>query len=68
MKNGRVRCMGDNSSGQLGTGEVVNYGGNCRQAYEFYEKHLGGKITMLTTRAEVPDPSSVPPEWRGASQ
>jgi uncharacterized glyoxalase superfamily protein PhnB len=49
---------------QLNT--YLNYGGNCRQAFEFYEKHLGGKITMMTTHAEVPDPSNVPPEWRDA--
>src|SRR5580698_2618025 len=44
----------------------LNYGGNCRQAFEFYEKHLGGKITMLTTHGEVPDASQVPPEWKHA--
>ena len=44
----------------------LNYGGNCRQAFEFYEKHLGGKITMLSTHADVPDPSGVPAEWRDA--
>ena len=49
---------------QLNT--YLNYGGNCRQAFEFYEKHLGATITMLTTHAEVPDPSNVPPEWRDA--
>jgi PhnB protein len=21
----------------------LNYGGNCRQAFQFYEEHLGGK-------------------------
>ena len=49
---------------QLNT--YLNYGGNCRQAFEFYEKHLGGKITMLSTHADVPDPSGVPAEWRDA--
>jgi PhnB protein len=44
----------------------LNYGGNCRQAFEFYAEHLGGKITMLTTHGEVPDPSNVPPAWRNA--
>jgi PhnB protein len=44
----------------------LNYGGNCRQAFEFYAQHLGGKITMLTTHGEVPDPSKVPPEWKNA--
>ena len=44
----------------------LNYGGNCRQAFEFYAEHLGGKITMLTTHGEQPDPSRVPPEWKNA--
>ena len=44
----------------------LNYGGNCRQAFEFYAEHLGATITLLTTHGEVPDPSRVPPEWRNA--
>jgi len=35
----------------------LNYGGNCRQAFEFYEKHLGGKITMMMTHGEMPGPT-----------
>ena len=44
----------------------LNYGGNCRQAFEFYEQHLGGKITMLTTHGEQPDASKVPANWKQA--
>ena len=44
----------------------LNYGGNCRQAFEFYVAHLGGRITMLTTHGEQPESSSVRPEWRQA--
>jgi PhnB protein len=44
----------------------LNYGGNCRQAFEFYVQHLGGKITALTTHGELPDASHVPPDWRNA--
>ncbi len=44
----------------------LNYGGNCRQAFEFYVTHLGGKITELTTHGELPAASNVPPEWRDA--
>ncbi len=44
----------------------LNYGGNCRQAFEFYAKHLGGKITMLTTHGEQPESSKVPLDWRDA--
>jgi PhnB protein len=42
----------------------LNYGGNCRQAFEFYVKHLGGRITMLTTHAEQPNAESGPADWR----
>ncbi|HEX7980961.1 MAG TPA: VOC family protein [Gemmatimonadaceae bacterium] len=42
----------------------LNYGGNCRQAFEFYAEHLGGKITMLMTHGEMPGPNTVPPERR----
>ena len=44
----------------------LNYGGNCRQAFEFYVEHLGGRITMLTTHGEQPTGSTVPPEWKNA--
>jgi PhnB protein len=42
----------------------LNYGGNCEQAFRFYERHLGGTITTLMTRAEQPNPEGVPPDWR----
>ena len=38
----------------------LNYGGNCRQAFEFYEQHLGGKITSMLTHGEQPGLNSVP--------
>jgi PhnB protein len=40
----------------------LNYGGNCREAFQFYEQHLGGKITFLMTQAEAPGATNVPPE------
>lgn len=40
----------------------LNYGGNCAQAFRFYEEHLGGKITMLMTRGQMPNANEVPPE------
>ena len=42
----------------------LNYGGNCEEAFCFYERHLGGKITMLMRHGEQPSPSDVPPEWK----
>lgn len=44
----------------------LNYGGNCRQAFEFYAEHLGGKIASLATHGDVPNPESVPADWRNA--
>jgi PhnB protein len=44
----------------------LNYGGNCEEAFKFYEKHLGGKITMLMRHGEQPDARNVPPEWSRA--
>jgi PhnB protein len=44
----------------------LNYGGNCRQAFEFYVDHLGGTISELTTHGELPDTNEVPPDWRNA--
>ena len=45
----------------------LNYGGNCREAFEFYVEHLGGTITMLTTHGELPEPSTKPPDWKRES-
>jgi PhnB protein len=39
----------------------LNYGGNCEQAFRFYEQHLGGKIGMMMTYAEQPEPKNIPP-------
>lgn len=44
----------------------LNYGGNCEEAFRFYERHLGGRITMMMTHAQQPDPANVPEDWRNA--
>jgi len=44
----------------------LNYGGNCRQAFRFYEQHLGGKITMMMTHGEGPNQAEVPGGWKDA--
>ena len=38
----------------------LNYGGNCDEAFRFYEKNLGGKIRMMMRYADQPDPKNVP--------
>ena len=44
----------------------LNYGGNCEEAFRFYEQHLGGTITMMMTHSQQPDPASVPASWKNA--
>jgi len=41
----------------------VNYKGNCAEAFRFYEKYLGGKITSMSTFKEMPQPHNVPSNW-----
>jgi len=38
----------------------LNFGGNCAEAFQFYEKHLGGKITMMMRFSDQPDPKNIP--------
>jgi PhnB protein len=44
----------------------LNYGGNCEEAFRFYEKHLGGKITMIMKHGEQPGGNQGPPGWENA--
>ena len=32
----------------------LNFGGNCEEAFRFYQQHLGGKITMMMTQSQAP--------------
>ena len=41
----------------------VNYRGNCEAAFQFYEQHLGGRITGLVRHGEQPNPD-IPADWR----
>jgi PhnB protein len=40
----------------------LNYGGNCEQAFRFYEQHLGGRISMMMTQGQQPNAKDVPPD------
>lgn len=44
----------------------VNYKGNCEEAFRFYEKHLGGKITLMTRFNEAPVETQVPADWKNS--
>ncbi|HTE32820.1 MAG TPA: VOC family protein [Chryseolinea sp.] len=40
----------------------VNYNGNCREAFNFYEQHLGGKIGSMETFRQLPPEAGIPDE------
>jgi PhnB protein len=44
----------------------LNFGGNCEQAFRFYEQHLGGKIIMMMTHGQMPNATAVSPDWKNA--
>ncbi|HEY9015891.1 MAG TPA: VOC family protein [Gemmatimonadales bacterium] len=41
----------------------VNYRGTCEQAFRFYERHLGGRITGIARHSESPNPN-IPADWK----
>ena len=32
----------------------LNFGGNCKEAFRFYEQYVGGRITAMMTQADMP--------------
>ena len=44
----------------------VNYAGKCREAFRYYEQHLGGKITMMMTHGQGPNGNNGSPDWKDA--
>jgi PhnB protein len=44
----------------------VNFAGSCAAAFEFYERELGGKVTMMMRHGEAPDQRNVDPRLKDA--
>ena len=42
----------------------LNYAGNCQQAFRFYEKELGGKITLMMTHGQGPNAANLPDDQK----
>jgi PhnB protein len=40
----------------------LNFGGNCEEAFRFYEQHLGGKLTTLIFQKDLPSQNNAPEE------
>jgi PhnB protein len=41
----------------------LSFNGNCREAFQFYEKALGGKVNIMMSWGESPMAKDVPPDW-----
>ena len=39
----------------------LNFGGNCEEAFRFYENQLGGKVAMMMRKSELPPGVKGPP-------
>lgn len=39
----------------------LNFGGNCEEAFRFYEEQLDGEITMILRQSDLPDDVPAPP-------
>jgi PhnB protein len=45
----------------------LNYGGNCEEAFRFYEKHLGAKVMGMMKWSQMPDAAKhTPPGYENA--
>jgi PhnB protein len=44
----------------------LNFGGNCEEAFRFYERHLGGKVTVMMRHREAPTHDKTPPGLENA--
>lgn len=44
----------------------VNYPGTCKEAFQFYEQQLGGKITMMMTHEQQPNAANIPDNRKNA--
>ena len=41
----------------------LNFSGQCEEAFKFYERCFGGRITALVTFDSMGDVSHLPPDW-----
>ena len=37
----------------------LNYPGNCEEAFRFYERHLGARVTMMMTHGQGPNAANL---------
>jgi PhnB protein len=42
----------------------LSFNGQCREAFEYYERHIGGKVTMMMTWGDSPMAAQAPSDQR----
>ncbi|MBL8581709.1 MAG: VOC family protein [Rhizobiaceae bacterium] len=42
----------------------LSFDGNCREAFAFYQRVLGGEIKAMISHGETPIADQVPPDWK----
>jgi PhnB protein len=42
----------------------LSFNGQCQAAFEYYEKHIGGKIRFMMKYGDSPMASQMSPDWR----
>ncbi len=52
------------SDGHLNPEIGFHFGGNCEEAFRFYERCFGGKVEFLLRFGESPSAMDTPAEWR----
>ena len=55
--------MTEDNPGRMQLDIYVNYPGTCEDAFRFYERHLGGRVTGLVRHEEQPNPN-IPADWK----
>jgi PhnB protein len=61
QKASPIRLGRPKKGGVMKLNPYLNFGGNCEEAFRFYEKNLGGKITFMMRFEDQPEPKNVPP-------
>lgn len=51
-----------NSDNSIKLDFYINYPGHCEKAFQFYEQHLGGKISLMLPNEQPPP--NFPKEWK----
>jgi PhnB protein len=44
----------------------VNFAGQCAEAFQYYERHLGGQVGMMMRHGQAPEQAPINSDWKDA--